>query len=135
MMFNSGGTTPNNTSLFGQSTPVNQNRTPGSFLFGNTTTTQPTALTSTPFSSSTLFGNSKISIIQSSSISFLISAGTTPSNTTLQVPSAGTGTIHKFDALLGADKINKNGIQTQIRTKIYNLCAMPVYEKKSTEVN
>jgi len=73
--------------------------------------------------------------VKSSSVSFLISGGTTPSTTTLQVPSTGTGTIHKFDALVGTDKINKNGIQTQIRTKIYNVCAMPAYEKKSTEVN
>jgi hypothetical protein len=65
---------------------------------------------------------------------FRLSGGTTPSNTTLQGLSAGTGTIHKFDAVAGTDKISKNGIQTQIRTKIFNLCAMPVYEKKSTEV-
>jgi len=60
----------------------------------------------------------------------LLSGGTTPSTTL----STGTGTIHKFDAVVGTDKISKNGIQTQIRTKIFNLCAMPVYEKKSMEV-
>lgn len=66
-MFNFGSaataTTPSNTSLFGTSTPVNQNRT-GTSLFGNTTTTQPSALTSTPFGSTSLFGN-KIRIIES----------------------------------------------------------------------
>ncbi len=59
----------------------------------------------------------------------LLSGGTTPSTTL----STGTGT-HKFDAVVGTDKISKNGIQTQIRTKLFNLCAMTVYEKKSTEV-
>ncbi len=63
-----------------------------------------------------------------------LSGGTTPASTTLQIPSTGTGTIHKFDAVVGVDKINKNGAQTQIRTKLFNLCAMPVYEKKSMEV-
>ncbi|CAF4629517.1 unnamed protein product [Rotaria sp. Silwood1] len=117
-MFNFGSTsttTPSNTSLFGTLTPVNQNRTVTSSLFGNTTAAQSNTLTSTPFGSTSLFG------------------GTTPSTTTLQVPSTGTGTIHKFDAVVGIDKVNKNGIQTQIRTKIFNLCAMPVYEKKSME--
>ncbi|CAF2347697.1 unnamed protein product [Rotaria sp. Silwood2] len=116
-MFNFGSTstTPSNTSLFGTSTPVNQNRTGSGSLFGNTTMPQPNTLTSTPFGSTSLFG------------------GTSPSTMTLQVSSSGTGTIHKFDALVGTDKINKNGIQTQIRTKIFNLCAMTVYERKSME--
>jgi hypothetical protein len=60
--------------------------------------------------------------------------GTTPATTALQAPSTGTGTIHKFDAVVGTDKINKNNIQTQIRTKLFNICAMTVYEKKSMEV-
>ncbi|CAF3518741.1 unnamed protein product [Adineta steineri] len=114
-MFNLAPTTPGNTSLFGQTTPVNQTRTGSGFLFGNTTTTQPNTLTSTPFSSTSLFGAS------------------TPASTSLSVPSTGTGTIHKFDAAAGVDKINKNGIQVQIRTKIFNICAMPIYEKKSME--
>ncbi|CAF0894241.1 unnamed protein product [Rotaria sordida] len=115
-MFNSGSTsTPSNTSLFATFTPVNPNRTTTSSLFGNTTITQPNTLTSTPFASTSLFG------------------AATPPTTTLQIPSTGTGTIHRFDAVVGIDKINKNGIQTQIRTKIFNLCAMPTYEKKSTE--
>ena len=42
--------------------------------------------------------------------------------------------MHKFDAVTGTDKITKNGSVTIIRTKILNLCAMPVYEKKSMEV-
>lgn len=49
-------------------------------------------------------------------------------------PSTAAGTIHKFDPFAGVDKINKNGIATQIRTRLFNLCAMPVYEKKSVEV-
>ncbi len=52
-MFNFGSASPSSTSLFGQSTPINQNRTTPS-LFGNTTTTLPN--TSTPFSSTSLFG-------------------------------------------------------------------------------
>jgi len=55
-MFNLPSSTPSNTSLFGQSTPINQNRTGSGFLFGNTTTTQPSTLTSTPFNSTSLFG-------------------------------------------------------------------------------
>lgn len=35
---------------------------------------------------------------------------------------------------MGTDKINKNNIATQIRTKTINICAMPIYEKKSMEV-
>ncbi|UJR27442.1 hypothetical protein I4U23_008731 [Adineta vaga] len=108
-------TTPGNTSLFGQTTPVNQTRTGNGLLFGNTTATQPSTLTSTPFGSTSLFGAS------------------TPASTTLQGSSTEPGSVHKFDAVAGFDKINKNGTQTQIRTKIFNLCAMPVYEKKSME--
>jgi len=135
-MFNFGSTPANSTNFLGQSTPVNQNRSGTSFLF-NSTTNQPSTLTSTPFASTSLFGknNKIIFLIDSYSLFSCPSGGTTPSNTTLQPLSTGTGTIHKFDPLLGTDKINKNGIQTQIRTKIYNLCAMPVYEKKSMEVN
>ena len=55
-MFNIGSATPSNTSLFGQSTPVNQNRNASGLLFGNTTATQSNALTSTPFSSTNIFG-------------------------------------------------------------------------------
>ncbi|CAF5069717.1 unnamed protein product, partial [Rotaria magnacalcarata] len=83
-------------------------------LFGNTTT-QPNTLTSTPFGSTSLFG------------------GASPANTTLQPGSTGTGTIHKYDSVAGIDKATKNGAQTQIRTKHCNICAMPVYEKKSME--
>ncbi|CAF3933372.1 unnamed protein product, partial [Rotaria sp. Silwood2] len=56
-MFNFGSTstTPSNTSLFGTSTPVNQNRTGSGSLFGNTTMPQPNTLTSTPFGSTSLF--------------------------------------------------------------------------------
>jgi hypothetical protein len=64
---------------------------------------------------------------------FCLSGGTTPSTSTLQTSS--NGTVHKFDAVVGVDKITKNSIQTQIRTKIFNLCAMSVYEKKSMEVD
>ena len=49
--------------------------------------------------------------------------------------SSASGTIHKFDAVAGVDKITKNNVQTQIRTKLFNLCAMPAYEKKSMEVS
>lgn len=56
-MFN-GGTTPGSTSLFGQTTPVNQNRTASGFLF-NSTANQPSTLTSTPFASPNLFGKTK----------------------------------------------------------------------------
>ena len=82
------------------------------------------------------------SVRRSRSLSMVIgrvhfSGGTTPSTSTLQIPSTGTGTgtIHKFDPAISSDKINKNGIQTQIRTKLFNVCAMPVYEKKSMEVS
>ncbi|CAF3327867.1 unnamed protein product [Rotaria socialis] len=113
-MFNSGSAaTSGNTSLFGTSTPVNQNRT-STGLFGNTTT-QPNTLTSTPFGSTSLFG------------------GASPANTTLQHGSTGTGTIHKYDSVAGTDKVTKNGAQTQIRVKHCNICVMPVYEKKSME--
>jgi hypothetical protein len=54
-MFNFGSATPSSTSFLGQSTPVNQNRSATGFLF-NSTTTQPSTLTSTPFSSTSLFG-------------------------------------------------------------------------------
>jgi hypothetical protein len=53
-MFNLNSTTASSTSFLGQSTPVNQNRT-GTILFGGTTT-QPNTLTSTPFTSTSLFG-------------------------------------------------------------------------------
>lgn len=39
-----------------------------------------------------------------------------------------------FIPVLGVDRINKNGIQTEIRTKLFNICAMPKYEQKSMEV-
>jgi hypothetical protein len=53
----------------------------------------------------------------------------------LQAPAAGgTGTVHKFDPVIGSEKITKNGTQTSVRTKLYNICGMPVYEKKSMEV-
>jgi len=59
-MFNFGPTATNSTSFLGQSTPVNQNRSGTGFLF-NSTTTQPSTLTSTPFTSTSLFGkNNKI---------------------------------------------------------------------------
>lgn len=54
-MFNFGSTTQTNTSFLGQSTPVNQTRSGSGFLF-NSTTTQPSTLTSTPFASTSLFG-------------------------------------------------------------------------------
>jgi len=53
---------------------------------------------------------------------------------TIQVSAPRIGTIHKFDAVVGTDRISKNGIQQQIRTKLYNLCGMTVYKKKSMEV-
>jgi hypothetical protein len=58
MMFNFGPTTSNSTSFLGQSTPVNQNRSTTGFLF-NSTTTQPSTLTSTPFTSTSLFGKNQ----------------------------------------------------------------------------
>jgi hypothetical protein len=64
---------------------------------------------------------------------FDCSGAATPLTSTLQTSS--TGTVHKFDAVIGVDKITKNNIQTQIRTKLFNLCAMPAYEKKSMEVS
>ncbi|CAF1322899.1 unnamed protein product [Adineta ricciae] len=115
-LFNLTATPSSNTSLFAQSTPVNQTRTGSGLFFGNTTATQPSTLPLTPFSgSTTVFGAS------------------TPASTTLQGSSSGTGSIHKFDPLNGVDKMNRNNTQVQIKTKIYNLCAMPVYEKKSME--
>lgn len=117
-------------SFLGQSTPVNQNRSTSGFLF-NSTATQPSTLTSTPFTSTSLFGKKKFNNHFSFFFIIFYSGAVTPVGTSA---STGTGTIHKFDALNGTDKINKNGIQTQIRTKIFNLCAMSVYEKKSMEV-
>ncbi|CAF3363914.1 unnamed protein product [Rotaria sp. Silwood1] len=61
-MFNFGSTsttTPSNTSLFGTLTPVNQNRTVTSSLFGNTTAAQSNTLASTPFGSTSLFVKKK----------------------------------------------------------------------------
>jgi hypothetical protein len=45
-----------------------------------------------------------------------------------------TGTIHKFDSVVGIDYIRENGILTQIPTKLYNLCGMLVYQSMSMEV-
>jgi len=58
-MFNFGQTPQTNTSFLGQSTPVNQTRTGSGFLF-NSTATQPSTLTSTPFTSNSLFGKQQI---------------------------------------------------------------------------
>jgi len=132
-MYNFGSATPGSTSFLAQSTPINQTRSASGFLF-NSTATQPSTLTSTPFGSTTLFGTSINDFFWRRRIIFVrFQGGATPAATSTTT-STGTGTIHKFDAVLGTDKINKNGIQTQIRTKIFNVCAMPVYEKKSMEV-
>ena len=53
-----GSAAPTNNNFLAQSTPINQNRTASGFLF-NSTATQPSALTSTPFGSTTLFGKNK----------------------------------------------------------------------------
>lgn len=53
-----GSATPGNNSFLAQSTPINQNRTASGYLF-NSTGTQPSVLTSTPFGSTTLFGKNK----------------------------------------------------------------------------
>jgi hypothetical protein len=53
---------------------------------------------------------------------------------TVHVSAPRIGTIYKFDAVVDTDRISKNGIQMQICTKLYNLCGMTVYEKKSMEV-
>jgi hypothetical protein len=45
-----------------------------------------------------------------------------------------TGTIHKFDPVVGIDYINTNRIRTQISTKLHNLCGMLVYQSMSMEV-
>ena len=54
--------------------------------------------------------------------------------TTNHISVDGTGTIHKFNPVAGTDKINRNGIQISIDTKLYNLCAMVVYKRVSIEV-
>ncbi len=56
------------------------------------------------------------------------------SRTTPDVSVDRTGTIHKFDPVAGTDYMNKNRIQTQISTKLFNLCAMSVYQRMSMEV-
>ncbi|CAM4852570.1 unnamed protein product [Rotaria socialis] len=89
-MFNLDSTPLNDTSLFGQSTPVNLHRTEGSFLFGNTSTT--------PFLSSNL-------------------RGTTNIPKTSQVE---TTTFHKYVSTGGLDKANKNLMQTSYHTKLSN---------------
>ena len=135
-MFNFGAATPSNTSLFGQSTPINQTRTGGSFLSGNTTA-QPLALTSTPFPSSSSFGRHTFSNVIDPVQRYNAALGAaTPSTTFLQAPAAGgTGTVHKFDPVIGSEKITKNNVPTSVRTKLHNICGMPVYEKKSMEVS
>jgi hypothetical protein len=54
--------------------------------------------------------------------------------TTPSVSIDGIGTIQKFEPVVGADYIKKDGIQIQIPTKLYNLCAMLVYQSMSMEV-
>ena len=65
-MFNfgsTGTTTLNKTSLFGTSTPTNQNKIGTNLSFGSaTTTTQPSTFASAPFGSTNLFGK-KIKIL------------------------------------------------------------------------
>lgn len=53
-----GSAAPANNTFLTQSTPINQNRTGNGFLF-NSTATQPSVLTSTPFGSPNLFGTNK----------------------------------------------------------------------------
>ncbi|CAF3407587.1 unnamed protein product [Rotaria sp. Silwood1] len=93
-MFNFDSTTINNTSLFGQSTPVNLDRTENSFLFSNTKTT----LLSTPFLSSNLRGTS-----------------TTNKQSPLE-----TTIFHKSRSAVGLDKANKNTIPTTNHIKTSN---------------
>ncbi|CAF0867216.1 unnamed protein product [Rotaria sordida] len=97
-MFNFDSTTMNNTSLFGQSTPVNLNRTENSFLFGNTNTT--------PFLSSNLRGATNIH-------------KSSPLETT---------TFPKCGSIIGLDKANKNTIQTSNHTKTYNDFSSDIYK-------
>ncbi|CAF4125121.1 unnamed protein product [Rotaria magnacalcarata] len=89
-MFNLDSTSLHDTSLFGQSTPVNLHRTESSFLFGNTSTT--------PFLSSNLRGTTNI-------------PKTSPLETT---------TFHKYVSTGGLDKANKNPTQTSYHTKLSN---------------
>ena len=70
---------------------------------------------------------------ENSSFIDISGATTLATSTPLPVTNA-TGTIHKFAPAQGADKVNRNGIQASIITKLFNICAMPVYEKKSMEV-
>ncbi|CAF2593952.1 unnamed protein product [Rotaria sp. Silwood2] len=91
-----------NTSLFGQSTPVNLNRTENSFLFGNTKTTPH----STPFLSSNLHGAPTIN-------------KPSPLETT---------TFHKHGSAVGLDKANKNTIQTSNHTKSSNDFSSDIYK-------
>ncbi|CAF0965509.1 unnamed protein product [Rotaria sordida] len=97
-MFNFDSTTMNNTSLFGQSTPVNLNRTENSFLFGNTNTT--------PFLSSNLRGATNIH-------------KSSPLETT---------TFPKCGSIIGLDKANKNTIQTSNHTKTSNDFSSDIYK-------
>ncbi|CAM4774156.1 unnamed protein product [Rotaria magnacalcarata] len=89
-MFNLDSTSLHDTSLFGQSTPVNLHRTESSSLFGNTSTT--------PFLSSNLRGTTNI-------------PKTSPLETT---------TFHKYVSTGGLDKANKNPTQTSYHTKLSN---------------
>jgi hypothetical protein len=44
------------------------------------------------------------------------------------------GTIHGFKPVFGKDFMNINGVKKNIRTRLFNLCAMMEYANKSIEV-
>ncbi|CAF0758144.1 unnamed protein product [Didymodactylos carnosus] len=100
------------------STPNNTSRSTANFSFGGSN--QNAALTSTPLQPTSL--STTFSLAGPTSNTF----GATTAPTT-------NGSIHKFEPVSGTDKITKNNTQQQIRTKIFNISAMTVYEKKSME--
>lgn len=61
--------------------------------------------------------------------------GVTPVASTPLSAASGTGTIHKFVPTQSTDKITKNGVPTNVPTKLVNICAMAIYDKKSMEVS
>ncbi|CAF1660456.1 unnamed protein product [Adineta ricciae] len=108
-MFNFGSKTTNNANLFGQSTPVNQNRRESIFSFGNATAIPP----STPSSSSILFGKRQDRMFIFSTPPFTpILAGTT---SVLQPLSPESTTFPKYQPTSG---LLKDDTQKQLSDNV-----------------